>query len=208
MRQQLRPPQGPGYQGQGQSPNAVCQRGNPGQHIPAVEDQGPIVGVVWILAAHQRQFMRPCIGHVAGNVEQVFGHPHQAEMVAEVLLLPVHFICAGAGYQQLHQCAAVDAQTAPKQAENRMAGFVEGKVGRIQYGHPAAYSVDKQNDSRPGKQWQYWKYGPHIYPLFTNRPGWHGWWRLLVGVGGALARSVGLPRRLRAPASPRLRPYE
>ena len=95
--------------------------------MPAAENLGPVV----VAVADQGQFLRPRVGHVARDVEQVLAQPDQGGgdpgRVGGAPELQ--------GRQQregeLEQGAAIDREPRAKDADQRMTGFVQGEVGAV-----------------------------------------------------------------------------
>src|SRR3989338_3553025 len=120
---------------------------------------GQEVVPVMLAAAYQRQDLLYRVAGVDRDIEQALSQPEQAELPAQVGAAPLQVDQADGGYQELGNSSAQHAYETPEEAQENMAGFVEGGVHEIQrreivfFGEPARIEQEKDGDhSRPGPE--------------------------------------------------------
>lgn len=107
-----------------------------GKDVPTEKDFVPIM----VAAAHEGKLERKRVGHVPGNVEEIFEEPDPGSGESDsVAFAPVRN-GKDDRKSELAQSAAVNGESFAQEAINGMAGFVEEKIGAIQ----------KENETRFG----------------------------------------------------------
>src|SRR5690606_19899431 len=101
------------------------------QQSEAAEQVVPVV----LAAAHQGQRLGARIGDVQRHVAQVLAGPEQTAGALQQLLATQEVPCTGNGKDKLTQRAAQPVQQLAKQAEEEVAGLVEGEVDVVQNRH-------------------------------------------------------------------------
>lgn len=103
------------------------------QHAPPAENLGPIM----ISITNQGQLPGASIGHVAGDIEQVFSQPNYRGSHATRISGTVKMPCGSEWKNKLKQRTAINSRTLAEKAHQRVTGFVQCQVCAVQNREPA-----------------------------------------------------------------------
>src|SRR6266404_5533150 len=145
-----------------QEGNETGDAGITAQYAPAGKDLGPVV----LAAADERQHLRARIGHVAGDVPEILEQPHRAQRERQRLAAPPERRGCGNRKQQLRERAAINGDAiAQKQAEDRVAGFVQGEIGVVEQENPTLAGVGEESNKRDAEGGRNKRRGPKREPV-------------------------------------------
>ena len=98
------------------------------EDVPAAENLGPVV----VPIADQGQFLRPRVGHVARNVEQVCSEPDDGTGNPRRIFGTMKMDRGSEGKGELKQGAAVDCRPRAEQSHQGMPGLMQGQIRAVQ----------------------------------------------------------------------------
>ena len=115
--------------------------------VPATENLGPVV----LAVADQRQFLRPRIGHVARDVEQVFAEPDDRTGDTRRSCGTMKMDRGSERKDELEQSAAVDRRPRAEYAHQRMPGLMQRQIRAVQQRHPTLLTKPMERETHGSK---------------------------------------------------------